>query len=75
MIELRTKNCNGNVVEYKFNSESDFIFKFNKVSYENDSPMLDDEVVDLKINGFKVCNGNLKIVNDLYELLEGSINK
>lgn len=73
MLELVIKNCNGNMVTYEFNSKVDFIFKFDTVGYENSIPMLDDEIISLKIDNIEVDNSNLVIVNDLYELLEEQI--
>lgn len=73
MIELIVRNCNGNTVEYKFDSEIDFIYQFDTVGCENNIPMLDDEIIGLKINGLEVNNNHLEIVNDLYELFEQNI--
>lgn len=73
MLELIIKNCNGNIVTYEFNNKVDFIFKFDTVGFENNIPMLDDEIISLKIDNIDVENSNLIIVNDLYELLEEDI--
>lgn len=73
MLELIIKNCNGNIVTYEFNNKVDFIFKFDTVGFENNIPMLDDEIISLKIDNIDVENSNLIIVNDLYELLEENI--
>ena len=56
MLELVIKNCNGNMVTYEFNSKVDFIFKFDTVGYENSIPMLDDEIISLKIDNIEVDN-------------------
>lgn len=72
MIELIVKNCNGDMVLYKYDSKTDFIFKFDTVGYENNIPMLDDEIVSLKIDNIKT-NDSIIIVNDLYESFEKDI--
>lgn len=73
MLELIIKNCNGNIVTYEFDNKVDFIFKFDTVGFENSIPMLDDEIISLKIDNIELDNSNLIIVNDLYELLEEDI--
>ena len=74
MMELVVKNCNGDIVTYKFNSKVDFVYKIDTVGFENEIPMLDDEIVELKINNIEVDNSILISVNDLYELLLEDIN-
>lgn len=73
MMELVVRNCNGNMVTYEFDSKVDFMFKFDTVGFEDSIPMLDDEIVSLKIDNIEVDNSILVIVNDLYELLEEDI--
>lgn len=69
MMELTVKNCNGNIVDYTFESGVNFIYKLDTTGYENEIPMLDDEIVNVKIDNEEVENSILQIVNDLYELL------
>lgn len=73
MLELIVKNCDGNMATYEFNNKVDFIFKLDTIGFEDSIPMLDDEIVSLKIDNMEVDNSNLVIVNDLYELLEEDI--
>ena len=70
MLELIIKNCNGDMVTYEYDDKADFMFRFDTVGYESSIPMLDDEIISLKINSIEVDNSNLVIVNDLYELLQ-----
>lgn len=69
MIELTIKNCNENIITYNFNKMVDFVFKMDTIGFENEIPMLDDEIINVKINHLEVENSNLKIVNDLYEMI------
>ena len=64
MIELKVLNCNDEVIERRFKSANEFIRIMESEDPKDEPLMLDDEIVELKIN-----NEEIKVyylVNDLY---------
>lgn len=64
MIELKILNCNDEVVERKFESVNEFIRVMESENIEDEPLMLDDEIVELRINNEKI--DIYYLVNDLY---------
>ena len=64
MIELKVLNCDDKVIERKFYSAEEFM-RIMDSDNPNDEPLiLDDEIIELKIDGEEVKTYYL--VNDLY---------
>ncbi len=64
MIELKVLNCNDEVIERKFKSVNEFIRIMESEDLKDEPLMLDDEIVELKINNEKI--EFYYLVNDLY---------
>ena len=64
MIELKILNCNDEVVERKFESANEFIRVMESENIEDEPLMLDDEIVELRVNNEKI--DIYYLVNDLY---------
>lgn len=72
MLQVLIKNCDGKMVNYNFKTLIEFVFKMDTIGYENEIPMLDDEVVLVNINGEKL--NDINDINDLYNNIIKKIN-
>ena len=64
MIELKILNCDEKLIERKFKSVEEFIRVMNSDNPNDEPLMLDDEIIELKIDDEEVKTYYL--VNDLY---------
>ena len=64
MIELKILNCDEKEIERKFESAEEFIRIMDSEDPKDEPLMLDDEIIELKINGEGI--DIYYLVNDLY---------
>lgn len=64
MIELKILNCDEKAIERKFESVEEFIRVMDSDNPKDEPLMLDDEIIELKIDGEEI--NIYYLVNDLY---------
>lgn len=64
MLELKVLNCDEKIIERKFKSVEEFVRVMNSENSKDEPLMLDDEIIELNIDGKEIKAYYL--VNDLY---------
>ena len=72
MLTLLIRNCDNESIGYEWNSLEGFVEDMDSEKF--DIPMLDDEIIEVRICTMVVENSVLQTVNDLYELLKEQLN-
>ena len=68
MLTLLIRNCDNESIGYEWKSLEGFVEDMDSEKF--DIPMLDDEIIEVRICTMVVENSVLQTVNDLYELLK-----